>query len=86
MLENTNCNFYAKDYEGNGWESLEPPLSVKRYLQAYFRRVPSLQDIAARVVGGISAFRAEFGFIGTFSHIERSSNEVSGLLRRMMLV
>ena len=51
MLENTNCNFYAKDYEGNGWESLEPPPMVKRYLQAYFRRVPTLQNIAARVVG-----------------------------------
>ena len=51
MLENTNCNFFAKDYEGNGWEFLEPPFLVKRYLQAYFRRVPTLQDIAARVVG-----------------------------------
>jgi hypothetical protein len=50
MLESTNkCNFYAKDGEGSDWTDYAS--RVGDYLTAYFRRVPSLQHIAARSVG-----------------------------------
>ena len=52
MLEKVNCNFYAKDNEGNDWEIYAA--SVREYLEAYFRRVPTLKDIAARAVGELA--------------------------------
>ena len=50
MLEGTNkCNFYTRDGEGSNWTAYNS--RVGNYLTAYFRRVPSLQHIAARSVG-----------------------------------
>ena len=50
MLESTNkCNFYTKDEEGCDWTVYAA--RVEDYLTAFFRRVPSLQHIAARSVG-----------------------------------
>ena len=50
MLESTNkCNFYTRDGEGSDWTAYAS--RVEDYLTAFFRRVPSLQHIAARSVG-----------------------------------
>ena len=50
MLESTNkCNFYTKDEDGSNWTAYAS--RVEDYLTAYFRRVPSLQHIAARSIG-----------------------------------
>ena len=50
MLESTNkCNFYTRDGDGSNWTAYAS--RVEDYLTAYFRRVPSLQHIAARSIG-----------------------------------
>ena len=76
LLESTSkCNFNTKDGEGSDWSAYATFSRVEDYLTAYFRRVPSLQHIAARSVGELVRTERNLNEL----EITNAAKEVAGI-------